>query len=191
MKKLFSLFLLLCLCGTVCAAEIYGSITVTAPAGGNVTLYQAALWNGTAYTPCPGFESWEFGLGDLQSPDFAADLAAFILEAKIPGVTLEIGPGGTVTFKDLEPGLYLLVQSQAAPGFSAFSPFFVGIPQEIGNTTIYDVSASPKVTPQPTEPSSGPTPVTGDRTDIPLLLSLTFLSGGGLILLLLAKKKSR
>lgn len=168
-RRLFSLLvLLLCLTGTVQAAGLTGSIRLTAPAGGTVTLYRVAGIAGGEILPSEQFSLWNGGFGDLQSPEPARKLAQFTRDHGIPGTTKSMGREETVVFHDLEPGLYLLTQDTPAPGYYAMEPFLVTIPMRIGNDILYHVDANPKVTEKPA-------PSTGDKTNIPgLLLTLCF-----------------
>lgn len=166
-RRLFLLLiLLLCLSGTVQAAELTGSIRLTAPAGGTITLYRVATVADGTILPSEQFSLWNGGFGDLQSPELARGLARFIREQGFPGTTQSIDREETVVFLGLEPGLYLLAQDTPAPGYNPMEPFLVTIPMRIGNNTLYHVEANPKV-------MEKPAPSTGDETNIPgLLLSL-------------------
>lgn len=119
-------------------------------------------------------------LEDITSPELAEGLAGFAQEEN--GKTLQIDENGNVMFDDLELGLYLVVQYDAAEGYENVSPFLVSVPVNINGTYIYQVDATPKVglinggpptppdvTPTPTPaPDVTPTPTPGpDDTPTP------------------------
>jgi len=102
----------------------------------------------------------------------ALRLATYAKENGIIGTELVIDGNGKAEFTDVEPGLYLLVQEQAAQGYYTVNPFLVSIPLLENGVYIYDVDATPKMellskkplpTPTPT-PIPTPTPV----PDIPV-----------------------
>ena len=77
---------------------------------------------------------------------------------------------GTVTFLNLQPGLYLIINATAIPGYSQMNPFLVSLPYLEDGTYLYDVNASvkselekePEPTTAPTSPS-GSTPTTPSK----------------------------
>lgn len=77
----------------------------------------------------------------------ACALAAFAAGNDISGITAEAGSDGRITVSGLCPGLYLVIQTQAAEGYEAFSPFLVSVPMydKTREAYVYDVDASPKV----------------------------------------------
>lgn len=83
------------------------------------------------------------------------------------------GEDGAVTFTGLELGMYLVVQTQAAEGYSSIDPFVVTVPVEDPATgeLAYDVEATPKSGPvskeEPDNPPT-PTPPTPGTPDEPL-----------------------
>lgn len=134
-----------------------GSISVTMKdtdtkeivSGGSLVLYQAA-----EAAECDGnyifeyvndFSGCTFSLSDIQSETLADSLYGYVTENGLSGLRLEIGEDGTVQFENLTPGLYLMVQEDAADGYSPVNPFLVTVPMEEENGWVYDVDASPKV----------------------------------------------
>lgn len=93
------------------------------------------------------FAGCRFRLDDVQSENLAENLAEYADEKGIDGILQEIAPDGTVSFENLQTGLYLIVQRTAADGGYAASPFLVSVPMRAadGNGWIYEVDASPKV----------------------------------------------
>ena len=135
--------------------------------GGTFTLYKAGdVSEGTEgfyFVLAEGFEGSGMSLVELQTPELAKKLAAYAAEEEITAITEQAGRDGTVIFNDLFPGLYLLVQSQAAPGYYAAEPFLVTLPLRDGGKYCYQVDASPKTEPlrpvgSETEPESETAP---------------------------------
>lgn len=142
-----------------------GSVTIRmtyrgeAVPGGSVTLYRiAGLGNGVI--PEPEFADSGVDLNGTLGPGDAKKLADHAQTHGAPGQTIALGPAGTVRFSGLETGLYLLVQSAAGRGYLPVHPFLLSIPQQIGGELFYDVDASPKCAPEPTDPAGpeGPPP---------------------------------
>ena len=89
---------------------------------------------------------------------------------------------GKAVFADLPTGLYLIVQDEAAEGFSKLSPFLVSVPYMEDGTYRYHVTAAIKselerepesepTEPPPTEPGDPDLPQTGQLNwPIPLML---------------------
>lgn len=71
-------------------------------------------------------------------------LADYAVGNNIAGKTLLTDETGSVYYENLSLGLYLVVQSGKAPGYSDCSPFLVSIPSEGENELIYDIDATPK-----------------------------------------------
>ena len=68
---------------------------------------------------------------------------------------------GEALFDDLEPGLYVLTQSekQATPGFLPTQPFLISLPRWENDHYVDELTADPKVSPkpEPTETTEPPT----------------------------------
>jgi hypothetical protein len=187
MKRVSSLSLcLMLLCAITLAAWGHplcdnaqrGSLTITLQdgdtpvSGGSFTLYQvgdADEEDGTyCYRLSDTFLSSGVEITDLEDPLVAEDLAEFAVSSGAPGTTMEVEEGGNVEFPDLNHGLYLVVQQEAAPNYQPAEPFLVSIPQQVNGIYVYHVSATPKValarigvepsptpeeTPEPEEPT--------------------------------------
>lgn len=66
-----------------------------------------------------------------------------------------------MTFRGLELGLYLIVQTEASKGYEPINPFLVSLPMAEDGKWNYAVDASPKVGAYtPTKPDTPPTPPT-------------------------------
>ena len=92
----------------------------------------------------------------------------------LPAITEQIGADGTVTFSNLDCGLYVVYQTEAAPGFEPINAFCVSLPMSFGDSFVYDVQASPKPRPEKpttpavettTQPVTTPEPVPGISMD--------------------------
>ena len=91
---------------------------------------------------------------DLNDPALAIDLAKDITNTT-PAATAKIKEGKAV-FNNVNPGLYLVCQKTATPGFAAMNPFLLSMPNFVGGKYVTDITAEPKVgleTLPPTAPS--------------------------------------
>lgn len=105
--------------------------------------------------------------GVFDAYGLAASLEQYVSDNGMTGKELKIS-GGAVVFSDLKPGLYLIVQNEAADGYKAAAPFLVSVPLYENGTYVYEVDASPKMSilteePAPEIPDEPSEPVT-DRT---------------------------
>ena len=104
-------------------------------------------------------------LDDLQSPDAAEALAAWVASHDIAGTTVEIGDDGMATFTDVALGLYVMVQHDPASGYYAIDPFLIGMPLTEDGAYVYEIDASPKLELQKkpvTPPTEEGAPETGE-----------------------------
>lgn len=163
-----------------------GSIRLTLP-GGDMLLYRVGEIGEAdgqlCFLPTGDFSTWDGSLVDIQSPELANELAAYVQANKFSGISGRIQDDGKVTFSGLMPGLYLLVQTEAASGYELIAPFLVSLPVYEADGYHYDVDASPKfqlsaipTQPQPSLPQTGqlnwPVPVLGISGLILFLLGL-------------------
>lgn len=171
---------LLCMASvTACAYEVpdiskTGAISVSmtydgeAVSGGTLTLYQVCKISeddgNYSFILTEDFANCGQSLENISSSGLAANLAEYAAENNLTGQAVTIGDDGARTVTGLPLGLYLAVQTEAAKGFEAVSPFLVSLPMNKNGTYVYDVDASPKVsalteTPiTPTEPTTPTTP---------------------------------
>jgi sortase A len=109
-----------------------------------------------------------------------------IKKKKGKGIKKEINQDGTVTFFNLKPGYYYLVQEEAAEGFERILPFLVELPMQEKNQLIYHVQAEPKMEKKTMgwkEKIDSILPQTGQRNwPVPVL------AVSGLLLFLIGKK---
>ena len=197
MKRLIALWaavMVLALPQAFAASARTGSVTVRmlhqgeAVPEGSITLYRLAVRSSDGrYLPEPEFEACPVELNTGFTPANAEMLADYTAENRIQGQTRSLGLDGTAVFSPLDTGLYLLVQQETGRGYLPIRPFFIGVPQSIGGELVYDVDASPKCAPEPTEPTAPGTPgipQTGQLNwPVPVMAGLGFLlfAAGGLL----------
>lgn len=182
-------FLLLSL-ARVSATEPMGSISIRMTyehqpiPGGSITLYQAARLVDGRYVPAPEFAERTDNLEGALSPEDAQILAEYAAENQLPGQTQKLDDDGFARFSPLEPGLYLLVQEEAATGFLPVNPFLVAMPRQVEGELCYHVDAGPKCAPAPLTPDPPGIPQTGLlRWPVALMTVFgLFLIAGGLLL---------
>ena len=188
MLRLLALLMLLCaatipvraaavleLNKTDCSISVTMRDGKTVVSGGSMTCYRVgdihSADNGDLSFVLTGeFSGAGVSLAKPDDPVTARRLAFYAARNSIAGTTRTIGNDGTVTFTGLTPGLYMLVQREAAPGYYAAEPFLVTLPMTENGGYVYDVDASPKVDVErpgislPTEPD---TPTPPDQPDAP------------------------
>ena len=158
-----------------------GSITVSMQfdgepvPGGKLTLYRVGEVSqddgNYTFVPTGEFTRWGSDFGTLDSAEqnaqTAKSLKRFIQSngEDISGITKRIGDNGEVTFFNLEQGLYLLVQTEPATGFSPVNPFLVSLPFLKDGDYHYDLDAQAKTeleeAPKPPQKPGGKLPQTG------------------------------
>ena len=163
-KRLSALMLTLALCCGA-AAPAYGaqvpdmsrtgsiSAEVTydgnAIGGGSLIFYKVgeiAEDNGNySFVLTQDYEGSNVSLSDISDPDLAQSLAGYAADTQQTGITVDIGENGQVNAQNLELGLYLVVQREAAEGFEAVAPFLVSVPMYENGAYVYDVDAQPKL----------------------------------------------
>lgn len=158
-----------------------GSITVSMQfdgepvPGGKLTLYRVGEVSqddgNYTFVPTGEFTGWGTDFGTLDSAEqnaqTAKSLKRFIQSngEDISGIIKRIGDNGEVTFFNLEQGLYLLVQTEPAPGYSSVNPFLVSLPFLKDGEYLYDLDAQAKTeleqVPKPPQKPGGKLPQTG------------------------------
>ncbi len=170
-----------------------GSVSVTVRdtksqlpvSGGTLSIYQVAsvkMDNGDyIFEYTEDFSDCSLALEEISSGELAEELSDYISENKLSGMRAETDDEGTVSFDNLDLGLYLVEQDSAAEGYTGINPFLVTVPMEEGGSLVYDVDASPKAgtvtktvqttpTPVPNKPVSPVLPQTGQLWwPVPLL----------------------
>lgn len=119
--------------------------------GGNLELFRVGEVleeNGDYYFGVlEEFKGSGVSLENVQSPEVAEALAEYAKD--LQGLTKDISSEGKVDFEQLELGLYLLIQEEAAEGFHEVNPFLVSVPKVVDGEYVYQVDASPKVQMEP------------------------------------------
>jgi hypothetical protein len=171
----FFFLLLLLLPMEAHAADQNGTITVTvlyeetAVPGGEMTLYYV------------GGSAAQIGEADDREK-IAQELAQELAENTVyfDGTTQTLDDQGRTTFRHLEEGVYLLVQTKAAEGYLAANPFLVTLsagetvdaypkvePVDIENPDITPTPTPPETTPTPTPPETvTPTPKPSSEPEV-------------------------
>ena len=144
-----------------------GSITVAMTyrgrpiSGGSLTVYRVAdvvSENGNmVFDYTDDFADCTIPVTDLESSRLPEALRRIARDKGLSGVTQSLGRDGKTVFSDLEIGLYLVVQHEAAPGYTRINPFLVSVPQNRDGHYIYDVDTAPKNIPGPEEIPTEPT----------------------------------
>ena len=136
-------------------AEQTGQLTIyIGNPGGKVTIYRVAT---SKLKFVNGFDAADVSLDDLTDSSLPGKLQAAVTSDTV-SVSASAGSDGKVHFRNLQMGLYLVVQTQAVSGYEPFASFLVKIPIKDGQNWNYDVDASPKmelipkkdITPPPT-----------------------------------------
>lgn len=163
-KRIVSLLLsmtLLCATGVTVFAheapdlEKDGSVRITMRCGdtnvggGSLTLYRAGDVKeddgNYSFALTAAFAGSGASLAEVSSPALGKTFAGYAKEQNISGETKKIDKNGSVSFENLKPGLYLLVQTEAAEGYNPVTPFLVSVPMQEDGSYVYNVDASPKV----------------------------------------------
>nr|WP_294528560.1 SpaA isopeptide-forming pilin-related protein [uncultured Blautia sp.] len=139
------------LLGTVIArAEQKGSITLRLPqtaAGIEVTFYQIAGYENDGFVYKDSFAGSGINVSGLKTAaeyeKAATDLAAFAKIQKLTGTVMQAGTDGTISYKDVENGIYLAVQT-GGEGIMTMQPVIIPVPYSEDSTEKYDPVLSPK-----------------------------------------------
>ena len=202
-KLLWSLFLICIFALPVAANNVpdltkTGSIHITMVydgnpvSGGEFVLYRVGEIRESdgnyRFELTASFASSEVSLENVHTFGTAKKLSDYALHNAIDGQRKKIGKNGAVDFEDLQSGLYLLLQRKAAQGYDKVNPFLVSLPMRSADTYIYQVDASPKVSPLHIKPPNLEQPATG-QSSWPMW---TFVcSTAGLLILTALRKHDR
>lgn len=165
------------------AAEEQGSIRISVPREedrtyyGAVTLYRVGVPVSGGYRLGSGFGGGFVEAKDVQSIALIQWLAERV---GTPDGYRVLDSWGCGEFRNLEKGLYLLVQTEPAEGFYPFVPFLVQIP----SGEQWDILTYPKMEELPAE-----LPRTGDGSGVQAYSIVMAVSGMGLMLLLKRRKR--
>lgn len=153
------------------SVTITSSVTGQPVGGGSLTMYKVAdviedksigyVFDASATDFAAAGE--DYSSDDKLDAALAARLAKYAQDKGVAGTTLTVGADGVAKADELALGLYLIVQKEAADGYSSVDPFIVSVPQrDLSGNYIYKVDATPKpgtkVIPTPTrKPTVTPT----------------------------------
>lgn len=153
--------------GSVSVAMTYEGACVP---GGALTLYRVGNIvrgdGGYSFELADPFAASNVALGNLDSPEAADELAGYARNQGVSGAVQDVDADGKASFANMEPGLYLMAQTQAARGYYPIDPFLISVPQVIAGAYVYEVDASPKLELKkaPVPPvSTVPIPETGEN----------------------------
>ena len=157
--------------GTI-RVTLYDSANDKALSGGKLTLYRVAevkRQNGNlSYEYCGDFYGCGIALGDLTDSTLAAQLQEYLPQSA-EGTTKTIDADGNVTFRGLELGLYLIVQTEASKGYEPINPFLVSLPMaEDGKWNYPDTPTPPDNPDNPVSPGNPDNPVAPGHPDNPV-----------------------
>jgi sortase A len=154
----------------------------TAVPEGEIALYHVANWvrdeDRLIWEYTDPYASCSIPIDGLEDNANASPLARYTRQRSIAGAESAIDGDGSARFQDLSAGLYLIIQTKAAPGYEVIVPFLVVLPlySEPDGQYLYNVTAAPKIEPEfddepdtpstPTPPGHTPTPST-DTPDTP------------------------
>ena len=93
--------------------------------GGEVSLYAIGKAVEGGYRLSAELADWTVDVTEIFDPDLARWLAENI---RAEGISKSIGDAGSVEYSGLEEGVYLMIQTQAAPGYQSFRPYIVVLP---------------------------------------------------------------
>lgn len=154
-----------------------GSIEITMHAGdtnvggGTLTLYRVGEVHeddgNYSFLPTGDFADCGESFDDLSSHDLADRLADYASDHSVEGTAATVGSDGKVSFGDLELGLYLVVQKEAAEGYNKANPFLVSVPKLENGAYDYTVEATPKVELTPAPPDEPDEPDKPDGPNLP------------------------
>lgn len=118
--------------------------------GGELTIYQVGTITGSSEDPAfallEGYKDSGANLNLVNDSSTAKTLLNYIQRKGIQGKVHSVGSDATVTYPDLELGLYLVIQNKAADGYEAMAPFLISVPNysETTGRYSYQVNAYPK-----------------------------------------------
>lgn len=122
--------------------------------GGKLTLYKVAeaagkdgnnIFRLTEAFKESGVEPEKITESDSGAGELASRLEAYVNSHKLAGETVTADDKGQAVWKDLELGLYLIVNTTAAEGYASVNTFLISVPRYLDGSYVYDVTASPKI----------------------------------------------
>lgn len=155
---IIAIFLMFCMNISVCAHEVpelkNGTISFSIywkeePLNdGSLTIYRVGdiVENDGNYSFAliEKLKASNISLKNIEDSKLAKTLAERVKEKGIDGTTVSI-KDGKAYFKDVVPGLYVVVQNKASSGFETMSPFLISMPRFEDGSYKNEIKAKPKV----------------------------------------------
>lgn len=136
-RKIWLLMLILLLIPVKAGAiQEQGSIRLTMRCGGG---------------PVSGGALTVYDVSRLDVTKTPEELANYAQKHSLPGTSVTVDADGVAVCSDLEPGVYLVVQWETAPGYLPMEPFLFTVPMQFDGRYLYDITASPKLSLEPEE----------------------------------------
>ncbi len=91
------------------------------------------------------FRDCGLSLNDIETDDFAFDMESYVVNNGINGISKKVDNNGNAQFSSLKAGIYFVIQSEAAKGYSPVNSFTVTLPYFEDGKYNYTVVAKPKL----------------------------------------------
>ena len=133
--------------------EILSTDTKKAIPGGKMTLYKVAaavpadgdnIFHLTEDFAGSGVNLDRISESDAGAKELASVLETYVNHQKRAGEAVTVDDNGRAEWKDLELGLYLIVNTAAAEGYAPINSFLITVPRYLNESYVYDVTANPK-----------------------------------------------
>lgn len=169
--------------GTIIVEMTYDGNAV---AGGKLLAYRVARIaqndGNYSFEALAPYEVDELNQENLNTPELAE---AFAEQISGEGIEPAISEDGLARFENLELGLYLIIQTEAADGFEPLKPFLVSVPMYEDGHYVYEVNAEGKFqlhqeTPPTATPTESPGPGLPQTGQLNWPIPLLAVSGLGL-----------
>ncbi len=93
----------------------------------------------------PGGKVTLYDVTEFHSITDVDEVSTCVRKSGLSGLSREVGADGTVTFRDLLPGYYLLVQEESPIGYLPIKAFCISLPMAVGDELEYHIVAVPKL----------------------------------------------
>ncbi|MCQ2491706.1 MAG: hypothetical protein MJ087_01530 [Lachnospiraceae bacterium] len=110
--------------------------------GGSILLYQVA---DKEHNLVADFVSSGISLDDLEDVKVVNDLVSYVENNALIGEVYDTDENGNIKTRELELGVYLIVEDKMPQSYTGFKPFLVTIPITVHGVKHHTVDATPKV----------------------------------------------